>query len=117
MPNLSPYFLIAFGDRIIPERSASSDVSGAKRWARWIRTVWSSTTSTDFSGASSPAREDVFSVRCRSSDVLTAAASNALPSLKRIPVRRPIVTVLPSLDTFGSPDASCGTTFRPLPTS
>ena len=56
-------------------------------------------------------------MRWRSSDVFTAAASNAVPSLKRMPVRRPIVTDLPSLETFGRPEASCGTTFSPSPMS
>jgi hypothetical protein len=66
---------------IIPERSASCAVIGAYLLLRWRITVELPCVSIDVTGASSLARVERGSVLCRSSDCLTAAASNAVPSL------------------------------------
>jgi hypothetical protein len=107
--NLSPSASSCLGDRIIPARSASWAVSGEKRSLSCSRTVFALTTSTDATGASSLARAEPVRVRCRSSETLTACALNAVPSLKRTPVRRRIVIVFLSADRVGSDAASCGT--------
>ena len=60
-------------------------------------------------GEISLARADPDSVRCRSSEVLTAAAFNGVPSLKRTPRRILIVIVFLSPERLGSAAASCGT--------
>ena len=55
-PNLSPAACAAFGDTIIPARSASAASSGENGADRLRRTVIGSTTSTAVTGASSPRR-------------------------------------------------------------
>ena len=65
--------------------------------------------SIDVTGDSSLARAERGSVLCRSSDSLTAAALNGVPSLKVMPVRSLIVTVFLSAENAGSDAASCGT--------
>jgi hypothetical protein len=89
--NLSPSAASAFGDMIIPARSASWAVSGEYGVFRWRITVFAPLVATDPIGEISLARVEPFSVRCRSSEVLTAAALNAVPSLNLIPVRSLIV--------------------------
>jgi hypothetical protein len=65
--------------------------------------------STDVTGEISLARVERGRFLCRSSDCLTAAASNAVPSLNLIPRLSAIVTVCLSADSFGIDAASCGT--------
>src|SRR4051794_4699328 len=117
LENLSPSFLSCAGDMTIPERSASWAVSGAYGSESFSSIVFGSTTFTDSTGSSSLARLDASSVRCRSSDVLTASASNVVPSLNLMPWRRAIVTVLPPSLNLGSDAASCGTISSLLLTS
>ena len=94
---------------IIPARSASCAVSGANGPFRRSLTVYGPGVSTAVTGASSLARAERGSVRCRSSEVLTAAAFSGVPSLKRMPRRIWIVTVRLSAEIAGSAEASCGT--------
>src|SRR4051794_6225717 len=117
LENLSPSFLSCAGDMTIPERSASWAVSGAYGSESFSSIVLGSATFTDSTGSSSLARLDASSVRCRSSDVLTASASNVVPSLNLMPWRRAIVTVLPPSLNLGSDAASCGTICSLLLTS
>src|SRR5919204_4412524 len=89
--NLSPSASSCFGDMIIPARSASCAVRGEYGAFRWITTVDAPDVSTVSTGESSLARVERGSVRCRSRDVLTAAALNGVPSLNLIPERSLIV--------------------------
>ncbi len=117
VPNLSPRVCSCFGDMIIPARSASAAVSGANGSDSVRRTVVGSTTSTDSTVDSSAARADPSSSRWRSSEVLTAAASIGVPSVKVTPSRSVMVTVVPPSPTSGSSAASCGTSCRSASTS
>src|SRR3954468_10284653 len=81
----------AFGDRIIPARSASCAVSGEYGDFRCKTTVVAFGAATELIGEISLARTDPFSVRSRSSVVFTAAALNAVPSLNLTPERTLIV--------------------------
>src|ERR1043166_460026 len=89
----APSAVTAFGDRIIPERSASCAVIGAYRFDKWRTTVYADGASTDVTGESSLARAERGSALCRSSDIFTAAALKRVPSLNRMPFRSLIVTV------------------------
>ena len=79
-PNLSPAACAAFGDTIIPARSASAASSGENGADRLSRTVIGSTTSIVVTGASSPLRLLPAIVLCRSRLYVTAAASSFSPS-------------------------------------
>src|SRR5262245_20373564 len=83
----APRAVSAFGDMIIPERSASCAVTGAYRFDRCRTTVYEDGTSIDVTGESSLARAERGSALWRSSDALTAAALKRVPSLNRMPFR------------------------------
>ena len=114
---LSPDAVSAAGDMIMPERSASTAVNGANGVFILMETVAGSTTSTLSTLLSSLVRAEPVSVRCRSIDVLTAAASSAVPSANFAPCRTLMVTVSPSAENSGRAAASCGTMTSLLSTS
>ena len=80
VPKFAPPACAAFGETIIPARSASTDSSGAKGAVRLSRTVAPSTTSTLATGRSSPLRLEPAMFLWRSRLNLTAAASIFSPS-------------------------------------
>ena len=116
-PKSSPSLVSWAGDMTIPARSASWPVSGANGAFRVSFTVVGSTTSTPDTAASSLLRAEPSIETCRSSEVLTAAASNGVPSLNVTPVRSVMVTDRPSVEISGSAAASCGTMARLSSTS
>src|SRR5690348_4615984 len=81
----------AFGERIIPARSASCAVSGEYGAERCRTTVVAFGAETVLIGEISLLRTEPVNVRYRSSVVLTAAALNGVPSLNLTPVRSLIV--------------------------
>ena len=97
-PNLSPAACAAFGETIMPARSASCASSGENGADRLRRTVVGSTTSTLATGASSPRRLEPAIVLCRSRLNLTAAASSFSPSWNVTSGRSFIVSALLSAD-------------------
>src|SRR6185312_9331677 len=109
-PNLSPSACAAFGDTIMPARSASCASSGENGADRLSRTVIGSTTSTLCTGASSPRRLEPGIVLWRSRLYFTAAASIFSPSWNVTPLRRWSVSALLSAD-HSYDVASCGTMF------
>ena len=93
-PKFAPSACAAFGETIMPARSASAARIGVNGADRFSFTVAGSTTSTLATGRSSPLRFEPAIVLCRSMLNLTAAASNFSPSWKVTSVRSLIVSVL-----------------------
>ena len=117
VPKFAPADLSAAGDMIMPDRSASTAVSGTNGDFSAIDTVAGSVTETLATLDSSVLRADPDSVMCRSRLAFTAAASSGVPSANFTPLRTLMVTVLPSLENCGSAAASCGTTLSLASTS
>ena len=105
---MSPSFLTAAGDTGMPARSVSWASSGENAAFRRKRTASGSTTSTASTGASSLARVEPFSSRCRSRENFTASAVIGVPSLNFTPGRSLMVTVRPPSVIAGMSAASCG---------
>ena len=98
VPNEAPAACAAFGETIIPARSASAASSGENGADKFSRTVAGSTTSTLVTGFNSPLRFEPAIVLWRSMLNLTAAASSFSPSWKVTPLRSLIVSALLSAD-------------------
>ena len=81
-PKSLPSFLIWAGDCTMPARPARIEVSGANGWVSCSVSVVGFTTLIESIADSESARDERGSLILRSRVVLTAAASNAVPSLK-----------------------------------